>query len=171
MAETQKIFDEWSPAHGVARVCAAAAGLFDRLWNSAQAMAKFFVRNEPEVVDLGPLTTGTTALAADFLKHGFRFQIAGGGAAQEVGIQMPSVQSLLNKGCRIGDVIEFWCIATVGAPSADAHTVTWTANGADALTSYGKVVGGNSYAGAGNTADRMHLHITGANSLTLIAEL
>ena len=171
MAETQKIYDEWSPAHSVARVAVAASGLFSRAWNSAQAMAKYFVRNEPEIVDLGALTTGNTALTAVQLKHGFQWQIAAG-ADQAVVLVMPAVSSLIAAGLRIGDVVEFWSIGTLGAPTTTSHTVEYQANGADTLTVYGPedTAGTETWTAAASSARRVHLHITGANAITLIVQ-
>jgi len=170
MAQTQGIFDEWSPAHAVMRVQAAAVGLFNRVWNNSQAMAKWFVRNEPELANLG-IRTGSLDLTVTQLKHGFRWEIAAG-ADTACTLVLPEIADLLAQGMRIGDVVSFWSIGTIGAPDTTQHSMAYAGAAGDTVTPYGPAftAGTDIFPAAGSVARRVHLHITGAKTATLLVQ-
>jgi hypothetical protein len=167
MSETQKIYDEWSPAHSVARVAVAASGVISRAWNSSQALAKYFVRNEPALDNIGALVDGdNTALTAEQLKHGFQYSI--GSVDADVIFTLPTMQSLLDAGLRIGDSLEFWALGDLTAPATTSHGVTWAANGADTASEWGDI--DTNYTARTELAQRVTLHIISATSLQLIVK-
>jgi hypothetical protein len=159
--------DEWSPSHQVARIQTSAKDIYTGVVDQSLDRAKYHVISRPELATLAvagvaPADTYDIPLAA--LKHGV-LVTATGTAVGDIIMRMPTVESILATGLKVGDTIDFFLLIDQLESNEKDYKIIPAVGGI--MFTYGDITSfaGVTFSAIGKYSFSCHLQIESENSI------
>jgi hypothetical protein len=159
--------DQWSPAHGLARIQCAAQVPYTGAGDTTLAKGKYLAISKPVTEAILQGAAGAAvALGVASLKHGALIT-TDSGASATCAITLPTIAQMLAEGFKVGDSVT--CFLKIQQTNVTSCAYTLATGGE--VTSFGALGNtGTAHAVAGGRfAFMLHIHIESASAVTVVS--
>jgi hypothetical protein len=157
--------DQWSPAHGLARIQCAAQAPYSGVGDTTLAKGKYMAISKPLTEAILQATPGgSVALSVDSLKHGALIT-TDDGASAACAITLPTIAEMLAEGFKVGDTMS----VILKIQQTNATLCTYSIANAGEVTSFGRLgnTGFPHETAGGRFAFLLHIHIESDTVMTV----